>query len=225
MQTPSLPSSHASRVAGIVLIVATAVSTLTMAHHPAVTAPDIGHAMQQLRTMADLSAWVHGILIALMLVIYWCLTEYSLRRGVERPLVRLGLVFYGAGVVAMIGAAVISGFVTARIPDLAPQLVDQDLHVAAQLINFSGVLNRAMADIGTVAMSAGILAWSIGLLHSAGWPRVVGGLGILVGAAPALLLIFGGLHLNVQGMMMVVVVQAIWNICIGVLLIQERVSA
>jgi hypothetical protein len=224
MQNPSLPNAQTTRATGIVLIIATLLSVVAMAHHPAVTAPDITQAIQQLRELADLSTWVHGILIALMLVIYWCLTEFSLRRGVERPLVRAGLVFYGAGVMAMIGAAAISGFITARIPDLAPQVSDPDLHVAAQLINLCGLLNRTLANIGAVAMSAGILAWSIGLLHSAGWPRLVGGLGVLVGLAPALMLIFGGLHLNVHGMMMVVMVQGLWGVGIGVLMITEHVS-
>ncbi|MFI4967334.1 MAG: hypothetical protein ACHQAU_01305 [Gammaproteobacteria bacterium] len=220
MQTPS--PSRSARTSGILLIAFTVLSILAMARHPSVASHDIHDAIAELSSKADLSAWVHGILIALLLAIYWCLTEFSLRRGVERPLVRAGLVFYGAGVVAMIGAAAISGFVTARVPSLAPPLGDQDLHITAQLINFSALLNGTLADIGAVAMSAGILAWSVGLLHSAGWARGVGVIGILAGLSPALALIMGGLHLDVQGMMLVILVQAVWNICIGTLLISER---
>ncbi len=216
-------NDHTAPTAGILLIAATLFSVLAMAHHPAVTVPDIKTAMEQLRAMADLAAWVHGILIALMLAIYWALTEYSLRRGVQKPMVRAGLVFYGAGVVAMIGAAAVSGFVTAKVPNLAPNPNEMDLRIMAELINYSAVLNQTMANIGAVAMSAGILAWSIGLVHSPGAPRIVGSIGILAGLAPALLLITGGMHLNVQGMMMVVLIQGVWNIGVGVLLIARRV--
>src|SRR5690349_197709 len=122
------PDQHA-RIAGITLIAATLLSVLAMAHHPTLTTPDITQALQQLKELAELSAWVHGILIGLMLLIFWCLTEYSLRRGVEKPLVRAGLIFYGAGVVAMIGAATVSGWLTARVGALVPNPGDQDLHL------------------------------------------------------------------------------------------------
>jgi hypothetical protein len=166
---------------------------------------------------------VHGSLIALMLMGYWALTEFALQRGVERPLVRAGLVFYGAGVMAMIGAAAVAGFMTAKAPALAARSADTDLHLAALLINFTGLMNETMANLGMVAMSAGILAWSIGLLHSAGWPRAVGIIGVLVGVGPAVALIAGGLNLNVVGMMLVILGQAVWNVGIGVLLIRGRV--
>ncbi|HEY3644199.1 MAG TPA: hypothetical protein VGM16_02575 [Gammaproteobacteria bacterium] len=220
MQTPQ---DHHAGIAGVTLIAATLLSVLAMAHHPTLTAPDITQALQQLKDLANLSAWVHGILIALMLLIYWCLTEYSLRRGVGKPLVRAGLIFYGAGVVAMIGAAVVSGWLTARIGNLLPNPGDQDLHLLAILINFSGAMNRVLANLGAVAMSAGILAWSIGLLHDQGWTRAVGLIGVLAGAAPALLLITGGMHLDVHGMLLVVLVQGVWNIAVGILLIQRRI--
>jgi len=216
-------SDHHARLAGIGLIVATLLSVLAMAHHPTVTAPDITTAIQQLKDLADLSGWVHGILIGLMLLVFWCFTEYSLRRGVEKPLVRGGLIFYGAGVVAMIGAATVSGWLTTRAGGLVPNPTEADLRVLAMFINFSGSMNRVLADVGAVAMSAGILAWSVGLMHDKGWNRGVGILGLVAGLAPALLLITGGMHLDVHGMMHVVVLQGAWNVALGVLLYQQRV--
>lgn len=217
-------STSQGRTSGIVLIVSTLFSVFTMAHHPAVSAPTIGEALQQLKSFADLTAWVHGGLIALMLVSYCALVEFSMQRGVERPLVRAGLVFYGAGVVAMIGAASVSGWITPKVAGLFANPTDQDLHTLAALINYSGILNRTLADIGAVAMSAGIFFWSAGLLHSKGAARWVGALGILAGLAPALGLIAGGFHLNVQGMLAVVLIQAVWDIAVGVLLITDQAA-
>lgn len=220
MQTSS--TDRAGLAAGIILIVSTLLTILAMAHHPSTSAQDMAGAIEQIRQMAVHAAWVHGSLIGLMLVSFWALTEYSQRRGMERPLVRGGLVFYGAGVMTMIGAAAVSGFVTSRIPSLLPDAGGEELHVIALLINLSGFLNQAFANIGAVAMSAGILVWSIGLLHSTGWTRLVGGLGVVAGLAPAAAIVVGGLHLNVWGMTAVVLVQAVWNIAIGALLIARK---
>jgi len=216
-------SDHHARLAGIVLTVASLLSVLAMAHHPTLTAPDIAQALQQLKDLAQLSGWVHGILIGLMLLVFWCLTEYSLRRGFEKPMVRAGLIFYGAGVVAMTGAAAVSGWLTPQVGMLVPTPNDQDLHLLAILINFSYSMNQVMANLGAVAMSAGILAWSVGLMHDKGWTRWVGILGIVAGLAPALSLISGSMHLDVHHMMAVVVLQGAWNIGIGALLMANRV--
>jgi hypothetical protein len=215
-------NDHAARIAGVLLMVTTLLSLVVMAHHPHVNTATLAEAVQQLAALEGASEWVHGILIALLLLIYWCLTEYSLRRGVEKPLVRAGLVFYGAGVVAMLGAAAIDGFVIGHIPGLVANPNDMDMRITAQLLNLSSLFNRTLADIGVVAMSAGILAWSVGLLHSAGWPRAVGVIGVLAGMAPALGLILGAFHLNVYGMMGVLLVQAVWNIALGALLVAKR---
>lgn len=221
MQKNARIESHnaAARGTGVLLIAATLLAVVVMAHHPTVSAPDLTQALEQLREMADRDAWVHGILIALMLVIFYAFTELALRRGIQRPLVRAGLVAYGAGAVAMIGAASIDGFVTAQIANLAPQGGVMDPHVTAMLINLFSVLNRTLANIGAIAMSAGILAWSLNLVRDQGLTRTVGAAGILISLSPAIALISGGLHLNMHGMLVVVVLQAIWSIGVGVLLI------
>lgn len=214
---------HAARAGGVLLVAATLLSILAMAHHPTAGATDIRGAIDQLKGMADHAAWIHGILIGLMLLVFCAYTEYALQRGIERPLVRIGLVFYGAGTVAMIGAAAVSGWVTAKAAGLVPTPTDQDLHTLALFINFSHVFNQALANLGAVAMSGGILAWGLGLVHDKGWARVVGGIGILAGIAPAAALLMGGLHLDVHGMMLVILVQAAWNLAVGALLIARKV--
>lgn len=219
------PNTSSSPVGGIVLIISSLLSVAAMAHHPSVTAPDIGAALQQLKAMEGLSGWVHGILIALMLVNFYVLVEFCLERGITRPLVRAGLIAYAAGVVAMIGAASVSGWITPKVAWLVANPTDRDLHVMSLLINFSGTLNRTMADVGAVAMSAGIFFWSLGLMHNAGAPRLVGLLGLLVGILPAAGLVLGLFHLNVQGMMAVVALQGLWMIALGVLLILGRARA
>jgi len=214
-----------ARGTGALLIAATLLEVAVMAHHPSVKTPDLAQAIDQLRNTADLAAWVHGVLIALMLVGFYALTEFSLQRGLHRPFVRAGLIGYAVGVFAMIGAASISGFVTPHVAVLAPRAGETDLRVTGQLLTLCALLNRTMASLGAVAMSAGIAAWSLDLLRGPWLGRVVGLIGILIGSLPAAALISGLLHLNVHGMMLVIVLQAAWTVGVGVLLILERRKA
>jgi hypothetical protein len=217
-----VPSS-AARTVGATLIGATLLEIAVMAHHPSVPTPNVAEAMEQLRAMAALSAWVHGLLITLMLVGYYGLTEFARRRGLYRLPVRAAIIAYTVGVFAMIGAASISGFVTPHAALLGASASLSDLRVSEQILALCGLLNRTLADLGAVAMSAGIVLWSLDLLRGAGLGRVVGVAGTLIGLAPAIALIFGMLQLDVHGMLLVVLLQAIWTCGVGTLLVLERV--
>jgi hypothetical protein len=209
--------------AGILLVVATLLEIAAMAHHPSVHTQDIAQAIEAILRLASLSAWVHGVLIALMLGIFYVLAEFSRRRGIERPWVRAGLIAYAIGVLSMIGAASMSGFVIGHVAAAAPHVADADLRTTAQLLNFCSVLNQTFANLGAILMSLGIVFWSVDLLRTRPLPRLLGLFGLLVGIVPAVALIFGGLHLNVIGMTQVVVLQALWNVGIGVLLVRGAV--
>jgi hypothetical protein len=216
-------NNPAARKAGILLMAATVLEIAAMAHHPTVASHDIGPALEQIARMSDLSAWVHGLLIALMLVIFYIFTEFARRRGVALPWVRAGLIAYSVGVLAMIGAALMSGFVITQVASMAAHVPEPDLRSSAQLINFCAVLNQTFANLGAVLMSLGIVCWSIDLVRSRGFARVVGIFGLLIGLVPAAALVFGALHLNVTGMTQVVLLQSVWYIGIGALLIRGEV--
>jgi hypothetical protein len=212
------PDSAPARGAGIALVIATAAEILAMAHHPSVETHDIAPAIEQIGRFATLAGVVHGVLIALLFGVLYAFTEFCRRRGFARPLVRAGLIAYAAGVIAMMFAAIVSGFVMAHFAQLGLHATDAELRTTAQLLNLCGVLNQAFANVGAVAMSVAIMLWSLDLLRGAGAVRLVGVLGLVVGLLPAAGLLLGLLHLNVQGMMQVVLLQSLWNIGVGVLL-------
>lgn len=220
--TPILNNLAAPKI-GILLVVATLLEIAAMARHPSVHSPDIAHAIEEILRLASLSAWVHGVLIALMLGIFYILAEFSRRRGIDRPWVRAALIAYAVGVLSMIGAALMSGFVIGRVAAATAHLADADLRTSAQLLNFCSVLNQTFANLGAILMSFGIVFWSIDLLRTRPLPRLLGLFGLLVGMVPALALVLGGLHLDVMGMTQVVVLQALWNVGIGVLLVRGAV--
>ena len=193
-----------------------------MAHHPSVHAHDLATVLVQLQALSAVSAWVHGVLIALMLIVFFALTEFAWQRGITRPAIRAGLIAYAVGVVAMTGAALVDGFVTPRVAMLSPGVSATDLQVTAQLLKLCMLFNQALASLGAVAMSVGITAWSVDLMRGAGAERALGVFGVAIGLGSAGALILGALQLDLHGMMLVLLLQVIWTTGVGVLLLRTR---
>ena len=216
--TAPMPLSASARGAGALLIAVTLLEMLAMAHHPQVHTHDLSQAIGQLRMLAGVSALVHGVLITLMWLGLFALSEFTLRRDPARMAIRFGFMAYAAGVVALSGAAIVSGFITAGVAQASAGLDATDLKITGQLLNLCVLGNQALARAGVVAMSAGIAAWSADLVRTAGMERVLGVLGLAIGLGCAGALIGGALQLDVHGMLGVVVAQGIWCIGVGVLL-------
>jgi hypothetical protein len=190
-----------------------------MLHHPSVQTSDVLQAVEQIAKFSTLSAVVHGLLITLMLLIGYGFVDFATRRGLARPLIRAGGIAYGCGVLVMVGAALVSGFIITSIASLMPHGTAVDLEINLQILLLCRVLNQACANFAVVAMSAGIFCWSLDLCRSSGPLRAVGVFGCLVGLAPALALIFGEIHLDVHGMTAVVATQSAWNVAVALLMI------
>lgn len=212
--------SASARRAGLVLVAATIVSIVAMAHHPSVGSHEPAAAIAEIGTKATLNRLVHGVLIALMGLELCAFAVFGDRLGTRRDAVRVGFVAYALGIGAMIGAALISGFV---ITGLAAHYAEAGADPAAfaNLARLAMTGNQALAQFGTVAISAAILAWSIALLRdrSRRWLAIVG---FAASMLPALALVAGVIRLDVHGMTLVVVAEAIWNIAVGVALIRGK---
>ena len=193
---------------------------------PPCTTPDILEAVRQIARSSALAGVVHGVLMAFMLIIVYGLSEFALRRGATRPAIRAGCIAYCAGVIVMLGAAMVSGFIVPGLMAITPHTSPTDLAVNVQLLLLCRVLNQSCANFGAVAMSAGIAFWSLDLLRrEAGWRRGIGVAGMVIGALPAVALILGVLHLNVQGMSAVVMLQSLWCCGVGVVFLRDPSDA
>jgi hypothetical protein len=219
------PTARSARAAGALLIGGSILEIAAMAHHPSVHAHDLATVLVQLQALSAVSAWVHGVLIALMLIVFFALTEFAWQRDITRPAIRAGLIAYAAGVVAMMGAALVDGFVTPRLATLAAGLGAADLSITAQLLHLCLLFNQALARLGAVAMSVGIAAWSVDLVRGARAERALGVFGVAIGLGSAGALILGALQLDVHGMMLVLLLQVIWTTGVGVLLLRTRTVA
>jgi hypothetical protein len=209
-----------ARWMGLVLLAAPLLEIVGMAHHPSVQARDPAALAAGLRTAASRSAWVHGGLIALMFATLVALLEFSVARSLRRPAVRAALIVYGAGVLLMTCAALVSGFVTGRVAVTAG--LDPDTAVVAQLASFAMLLNQAFAPCGAVLMSLGIALWSVDLWRdTAPLTRSLAAFGVLAGLATMVALFSGALRLDVHGMALVTLVQAVWTIGAGAWLLRR----
>jgi len=228
MRDKSLPgdmpgAGTTTRLAGVILLAASVLEIAVMAHHPTVHRADIAEVVEQISRLAWLDGVVHGVLMGLMLLVVYGFSEFALRRGLERPLIRAGAIAYGAGALVMLGAALVDGFVVTGVASLTPHGTAVDLQINAQLLILCRVMNQSCANFGVVAMSAGIGCWSLDLLRDGGQRRMTGVLGCLVSAVPAIALMCGLMHLDVHGMMAVLLLQALWNVAVGVLMLRSSV--
>jgi|GEM_PF-664778 len=212
-------SKRVSAIPGIILLVASLLEVLAMLHHPSVQTSNTALAVEKIGQFSTLSAVVHGVLITLMLLIAYGFVDFAVRRGLHRPWIRAGAISYGCGVLVMIGAALVSGFIITELASLIPHVTSVELQINQQVLLLCGVLNQSCANFAVVAMSAGIVCWSLDLCSDAGSRRAIGVFGCLVGLVPALALMLGKVHLDVQGMNAVVAIQAAWNMAVAVLML------
>jgi hypothetical protein len=210
------------RVAGALIAAASLLSVVLMAHHPSVATPNIADAVAELARQATLTRQVHGGLIVLLGVLGLGFIELSRRLGIDRRTVQGALVAYAVGSGAMIGAALISGFI---VPGLGVTYVAApaaDLEPLRYVLVLCRLGNRTLAGFAVSAMSAAILLWSIELLRAPRAAPIAGCLGVLVAVGPVALLAFGAMTLDVGGMTLVVVAQALWSLAVSVPLMRAR---
>jgi len=211
-----------ARTAGIVLIATSLLSILLMAHHPTAASHDSAAIAAEIVQKAPLSRFVHGALIAMVGAQIFALIALCHRLGFEQSTVRAGFVSYALGAAAMIGAALISGFVVSSLSESYAPLAAGELDAYRHLLRLSMAGNQALAKFGVVAMSVAIVLWSIAAFRGGRANLWLAAIGVVTGVAPALALLVGMLALDVHGMLLVVVCQTVWNVAAGIYLIRAK---
>ena len=197
----------ADRIAGGALILGALLSMLAMAHHPEHVDP------------GGLVGIVHGAMLVLMTVIAFGFTHFALRRGLARPAILAGLIAYLVSLVAHIGAGTINGFI---VPALAMRGADLSGHDVFLLAWES---NQALARLGVFATAAAFTLWSIDFLRRPGLEaKAIGGLGLLAGLVPAILLATGAINMHVAGAFAAYAAFAAWGVLVGQHLMRGQVE-
>lgn len=199
--------AHYRRI-GWCLLGLSLLANLAMAHHPHLTQPDPHAQIEQMAKIAPLTAYVHGLLILVVLSYVWLFACYGAVKNT--PVVWLGSGLFAVGGLAMAGAGLISGF-------LAPTLMlgtEIDTTEQLAIFEFQSRLmwhsNQILAQAGSVLWLCALLCWSSNLLHDNKVARGVGLAGLLIGIASLIGIITGQWHLHVKGMGLLVLAITLW---------------
>src|SRR5579859_8192260 len=96
-----------SRPAAIALAAATILSIAVVAAHPTITGGAPGQILADMAKSRDQDEHVHGAVILLTGAYCFGFAGLAARLGLRRPAVLAGLIAYGIGALAMIGAALL----------------------------------------------------------------------------------------------------------------------
>jgi hypothetical protein len=209
-----------SRRAGIVLAACAALAVVAIAFHPFVTVRGAAPALAQIHAFALIDRLVHGALIVISVGLFFGLVVFAMQRGLQREPVLIGLIAYALGLIALIGAALIDGFL---VPAVAARFdaTPAALPMAAALFAFAGSAIQVLTKFGIAAMSAAILFWSLDLVRDRGMPRISGIVGVVAAVLVLAVITIGG-AVNAHTMGAILIVQAAWYTAIAVLLITRE---
>lgn len=223
-RSPSALPFSDMRTAGAIIVAASLLSLLMMAHHPSGSTRDMAVFVEQVARVGALNRVVHGALIALLAALLFGFAEFSRVFGAGRSLVRAALVAYAIGTAADIGAATINGFAVGRVAAHYAGADTAALEQLRALLHLGWAMNQSLADLGEVARAIAIVLWSLAILRTR-TQLLLGASGVLVGGAIALALLGGWLTLDVHGMLLAVLCASAWNVALGVQLLRGRLAA
>lgn len=212
------PTPRTLKIASATLITATAMAVLAMSHHPTAHGDTTGEWVGNMARVGALSRAVHAAMIGTVIAIWLALDAWSDARG-GRGGVRVAARLYSLGALAMIGAALVNGFILDSLASRALADGPEAMQDVAQLVPLLWALNQTLAGFGVLAMCGGIAAWSVDLWRvPGGLARVTAGYGLLMTLVACGAYALGLFHLDVRGMGAVVVVQGVWYVLLGAIM-------
>lgn len=204
-----------NRLGGIALILGAISGVITLSLHPTGGAHHVTPA--QFEKLIALVVGVH--VLAITGLPFSFLGTLALSRRIDSPN-RIGimaLVIYGFCLVALMGAATMSGLVT---PAILRQIVARTAAIDQwrALMDYNHAINQGFAQIGAVGSSVAIVLWSLLIMKHRALPLALGIYGMLLGLVIIVALFAGALQLDVHGFGLITFGQAIWFILAGIFL-------
>ncbi|WP_454830922.1 hypothetical protein [Pseudoxanthomonas wuyuanensis] len=211
----------AMKLPAIVIIGAGITGAIVMAFHPAAQGLDVEARLNSLASISALSMHVHMAMMATVVGVWFALADIA-RQSPPSGWVWLAMRLYSIGASAMLGAALISGFIMgAYLQRALPAVAVPNDALPPVLLAFSA--NQVLAGFGTLFMSAAIAAWSVALIRTRDrLARACGLYGIGAGAACVVAYADGLLSLDVAGMTVVVIAHGAWYCLFGCWSLRNR---
>jgi hypothetical protein len=206
------------RRGGLALILSSILMIVTMSLHP--TAHQLFEP-GRFEHIALLGAIAHAIAVAS--VPFAFLGGLALTRRLDDPdhFSLTALVVFGFALVAVMIAAMMSGFVA---PEIGRALAGapEERATWGALFHLSGAINQAFAKAHVLGSSAAIVLWSLAIARGRDLSRGIGIYGAIMGVIVAFALVSGHVRLDVHGFGAIVLAQAIWFVLVGVALMRSR---
>ena len=200
------------RKAGIALIFGSLGGILTMAIHPSagssLTAAQAAH-------LSMVSAAAHSIAMISVFLLFLGACGLTRRTAAADRISFTAMVSYGFACIAIVIAAAVSGFIVPGIIKHMVRDVPDAAHQWQIVIDGIFQINQAFARIYSVAASMAIILWSISALRNKGLGQGVAIYGCIVAPLIILGIAIGHLRLDVHGMAVIMLGQAIWFILVG----------
>jgi len=194
---------------GVLLLIGALAGLLIMLLHPTgaeVGAATPGHGMDLLNRL------VHGFALAVTPAVFLGLLGFARALG-HSPLSTAALVVWGYGAVAVMSAAVASGYVT-----------PSSMHGTAApeaFAHYSYLWNQGYANVNVAASGAAMVLFGLAMLRHPFGLRGPAILGIVIGAGLVLGIVTGHLRLNLHGFGLVMLAEAIWLAWLAVVLFRS----
>jgi hypothetical protein len=209
--------------AGLILIVSAFGSVIAAIHHPVIKTREVNELFTRIGESAFADRLVHGALILFVTSQLFAFCRFAERQGIRRTPVLFGLIFYFLGSVAMIGAALIDGFL---VPQIGASYLDASQaasEAGVPFLRFRSIAIQLFTKSGVIAISAAILLWSASLIRTGGVPILAAVIGIATVLSEVYALLYGGAVITAHTIVPIVVAMAVWYFVIGLLLIAGRV--
>jgi hypothetical protein len=190
----------------------------TMAFHP--TGADTLHNAGA-GAPNTLARGVHALAIGAMPLLLAGMLAVTWRLRARAELAVLAYAAYALGVVAVMMAAAMSGFIATSLADRVPTLSGAARDAAMQQFHYTGTLNQAFAKIYVCLAGSAFLLWSVAMRDAGGFPRALAWFGLVAGAMQLVAIASGKLPMNVHGFGAVVLLQSIWVLWVARVLTQQ----
>jgi hypothetical protein len=198
------------RAAGAALIAGSLAGLVTMAFHPT------GHALtSDFAQVAAINRMVHSLAIAGTIATFLGLLRLSRQIANGKALSDAALVSYGFGAVAVMFAAIASGFIATDLTAIVLEAGGNARAAYEPAFDFGWALNQASTKVFVVTTSIGIALWSVAMLRDPAFGRGIGITGILVGSA-ATIATLSGLRMDIHGFGAIVLGHGIWLVWTGI---------
>lgn len=220
------PAMSGVRLGGFAILASAVVSIATVALDRGAGGKTTHEILQGLVQIQSWHQNVHVVAMACLCGLMYGYTVLSQRLDLRRAPVLLGLVTYAMGTGLMLVATLLDGFISTGIAADFVNSTPEAEQAARWMIHV--VESIALTDIARVAwvlQSAAAIAWSVALLRDPGTRRVVGCIGLVAGGLPAAMVIAAGSTMDLGIVVGTLLLQAVWNIAAGVLMLRERPSA